>query len=32
LDTIQKSMSPKVAQSLYGKKLTEYVVKIKKQE
>jgi hypothetical protein len=32
LDTIQKSMSPKVAQSLYGKKLTEYVVKIKKQK
>jgi hypothetical protein len=32
LDTIRKSMSPKVAQSLYGKKLTEYVVKIKKQE
>ena len=29
LDTIQKSMSPKVAQSLYGKKLTEYVAKIK---
>ncbi len=32
LDTIQKSMSPKVAQSLYGKKLTEYVAKIKKQK
>ncbi len=32
LDTIQKSMSPKVAQSLYGKKLTEYVSKIKKQQ
>jgi hypothetical protein len=32
LDTIQKSMSPKVAQSLYGKKLTEYVAKIKKAE
>ena len=32
LDTIQKSMSPKVAQSLYGKKLTEYVAKIKKQQ
>lgn len=30
LDTIQKSMTPKVAQSLYGKKLTEYVAKIKK--
>ena len=29
LDTIQKSMSPKVAQSLYGKKLTQYVAKIK---
>lgn len=32
LDTIQKSMSPKVAKSLYGKKLTEYVNKIKKEE
>jgi hypothetical protein len=32
LDTIQKSMTPKVAQSLYGKKLTEYVVKVKTQE
>jgi hypothetical protein len=29
LDTIQKSMSPKVAQSLYGKKLTQYILKIK---
>jgi hypothetical protein len=32
LDTIQKSMTPKVAESLYGKKLTEYVAKIKKQQ
>ncbi|WP_035650230.1 DUF4369 domain-containing protein [Flavobacterium sp. ASV13] len=32
LDTIQKSMTPKVAQSLYGKKLTKYVANIKKQE
>lgn len=32
LDTIQKSMTPKVAQSLYGKKLTEYVAKMKKQQ
>jgi hypothetical protein len=32
LDTIQKSMSPKVAQSLYGKKLTQYVAKIKAQK
>lgn len=32
LDTIQKSMTPKVAQSLYGKKLTEYVAKIKAQK
>ena len=32
LDTIQKSMSPKVAKSLYGKKLTEYVAKIRKQQ
>lgn len=32
LDTIQKSMSPKVAKSLYGVKLTEYVAKIKKQQ
>ncbi|MEZ7514255.1 DUF4369 domain-containing protein [Flavobacterium frigidarium] len=31
LDTIQKSMTPKVAQSLYGKKLTSYVNDIKKQ-
>jgi len=29
LDTIQKSMTPKVAQSLYGKKLTEYISKVK---
>ena len=32
LDTIQKSMSKKVAQSTYGKKLTEYVIKRKKSE
>ena len=32
LDTIQKSMSPKVAKSLYGKKLTEYVAKVKSQK
>ena len=32
LDTIQKSMTPKVAQSLYGKKLTKYVSDIKKEE
>lgn len=32
LDTIQKAMSPKVAKSLYGVKLTEYVAKIKKQQ
>lgn len=32
LDTIQKSMTPKVAQSLYGKKLTKYVSDIKKSE
>ena len=32
LDTIQKAMSPKVAKSLYGKKLTEYVAKVKAQE
>ena len=32
LDTIQKSMSPKVAQSRYGKKLTEYVNNIKSQK
>ncbi|GGA80445.1 hypothetical protein GCM10008015_21440 [Flavobacterium palustre] len=30
LDTIKNAMSPKVAQSLYGKKLTEYVANIKK--
>lgn len=32
LDTIQKSMSPKVAKSLYGKKLTEYIATIKNQK
>jgi len=32
LDTIQKSMTPKVAKSLYGKKLTKFVNEIKKQE
>jgi len=32
LDTIQKSMTPKVAKSLYGKKLTKYVAEIKKQD
>lgn len=32
LDTIQKSMTPKVAQSLYGKKLTQYVASIKAQK
>ena len=32
LDTIQKAMSPKVAQSLYGKKLTKYVSSLKKQQ
>ena len=32
LDTIQKSMTPKVAQSLYGKKLTEYLSKVKAQK
>ncbi len=29
LDTIQKAMSPKVAQSLYGKKLTKFVASAK---
>jgi Domain of unknown function (DUF4369)/Prokaryotic membrane lipoprotein lipid attachment site len=32
LDTIQKSMTPKVAKSFYGKKLTQYVADIKKEE
>ena len=32
LDTIQKSMTPKVASSFYGKKLTRYVNEIKKEE
>ena len=32
LDTIQKSMTPKVANSLYGKKLTKYVAEIKNQK
>lgn len=30
LDTIQNAMTPKVAQSLYGKKLTEYINTLKK--
>jgi hypothetical protein len=32
LDTIQKSLTPKVSKSLYGKKLTEYIASIKKQQ
>lgn len=32
LDTIQKRMSPKVAKSLYGKKLNEYIASRRKQE
>jgi len=32
LDTIQKSLSPKVAQSLYGKKLNEFIKERKKAE
>lgn len=32
LDTIQKAMSPKVAKSLYGKKLTQYVASIKNEK
>lgn len=32
LDTIQKSMSPKVAKSLYGKKLNEFLAERKKAE
>ncbi|WP_409686618.1 DUF4369 domain-containing protein [Flavobacterium sp.] len=32
LDTIQKAMSPKVAKSLYGKKLNELVAERKKEE
>lgn len=32
LDTIQKSMSPEVAKSLYGMKLTKYVASIKNQK
>ncbi len=32
LDTIHKSMTPKVAKSLYGKKLTQYIAAIKKQK
>ena len=32
LDTIQKSMSPKVSKSLYGKKLNEFYATRKKQE
>ena len=30
LDTIQKTMTPKVTQSLYGKKLTDYIAQLKK--
>jgi hypothetical protein len=32
LDTIQKSMSPKVAKSLYGKKLNEFIAERRKAE
>lgn len=32
LDTIQKSMSPKVAKSLYGKELNKYIASIKNQK
>jgi hypothetical protein len=32
LDTIQKTMSPKVAKSMYGKKLNDFIVERKKQE
>jgi hypothetical protein len=32
LDTIQKSMTPKVAKSMYGKKLTNFVEKVRTQE
>jgi hypothetical protein len=32
LDTIQKSLTPKVTKSLYGKKLTEYIASVKKQQ
>ena len=32
LDTIQKAMSPKVAKSLYGKKLTKYIATVKNQK
>ncbi|TDD76013.1 DUF4369 domain-containing protein [Flavobacterium caseinilyticum] len=32
LDTIQKAMSPKVAKSLYGKKLTKYIASIKNEK
>lgn len=32
LDTIQKTMSPKVAKSMYGKKLNDFITERKKQE
>jgi hypothetical protein len=32
LDTIQKSMTPKVSKSLYGKKLNNYIAERKKEE
>jgi hypothetical protein len=32
LDTIQKSMTPKIAKSLYGKKLIDFIAARKKEE
>jgi len=32
LDTIQKSMSPKVAKSKYGRKLNDYLAERRKEE
>lgn len=32
LDTIQKSMTPKVSKSLYGKKLNNFIAERKKEE
>ncbi|MES2410628.1 MAG: DUF4369 domain-containing protein [Bacteroidota bacterium] len=32
MDTIQKSMTPKIAKSMYGKRLTDYIAARRKQE
>lgn len=32
MDTIQKSMTPKVAKSMYGKRLNDFIAARKKEE